>query len=253
MEFFFQELTNILNIVPAPRHALYFRVVLKSFYILLKEKLKRLLYWSNRVARLFQHLIFDWTTCRRNLRRIILPVVIMAFFAKISHTITLKTLLKAVLCIATVSFAFLLINVYHIKSVHIFKRNVSTERQTNGVVADHVDNINAMECTDNMFMSPMGCLPCPNGTFSFPGWSECKPFLNCSEIAFQVHLKRKGFRGVTKHKWMAEWRGHEVVYMNCSSHGAMKRCLRGMTRMERFQGPFVTRLIGRCYDRLEVS
>ena len=96
-------------------------------------------------------------------------------------------------------------------------------------------------------------MPCPNGTFSFPGWTECKPFLDCSEIALQVHLKQNVFRGITKVKWMAEWRGHEVVYMKCASRGFSKRCLRGMTRMETFQGPFVTRLIGRCYDKQEVS
>ena len=179
-----------------------------------------------------------------------LLVVIMAFFAKIPYR--LKTLLKAVLCIITVSLALRLINVYHNKHISNLKHNITAEMQTNGV-ADHVDKHDMMECADNMFISPNGCLPCPNGTFSFPGWSECKSFLNCSEIALQVHLKKRGFGGVTKQKWLAEWRGHKVVYMNCPCAGCKKRCLRGMTMMETFQGPFVTRLIGRCYDKLEVS
>lgn len=180
-----------------------------------------------------------------------LLVAMMAFFAKIPHR--LKTLLKAVLCIATVSLALLLINAYYNKPVGILKYNITVETQKNGV-AYHVDKPHAMmACTDNMFISRSSCVPCPNGTFSFPGWTECKPFLDCSEIALQVHLKQKVFGGITKVKWMAEWRGHEVVYMKCASRRCEKRCLRGMTRMETFQGPFVTRLIGRCYDKLEVS
>lgn len=179
-----------------------------------------------------------------------LLVVIMAFFVKIPHR--LKTLLKAVLCITTVSLALRLINVYHNKPPDILKYNITAETQTNGV-PHHVDKHAMMACGGNMFISHNGCLPCPNGTFSFPGWSECKPFLNCSEIALQVHLKKKGFGGITKQKWMAEWRGHKVVYMNCPRASCKQRCLRGMTRMETFQGPFVTRLIGRCYDKLEVS
>ena len=179
-------------------------------------------------------------------------VVTMAFFAEIPHR--LKTLIKAVLCIATISLAFRMINMYHNKPVRLLRRNITTETQTSGV-AGHVNKNAMMECADNMFTSPNGCLPCPNGTFSFRGWSECKTFLNCSEIAFQVHLKQKEFGGITKQKWIAEWMGHKVVYMNCSrrAEGIKKRCLRGMTRMETFQGPFVTRLIGRCYDRLQVS
>ena len=180
-----------------------------------------------------------------------LLVVIMALFAKIPHR--LKTLLKVVLCVATVSLALLLINAYQNKPVSILKHNVTAKMQKNRV-AYHVDKSHAMTaCGDNMFISPSGCLPCPNGTFSFPGWTECKPFLDCSEIARQVHLKQNAFRGITKVKWKAEWNGHEVVYMKCACKSCKARCLRGMTRMEMFQGPFVTRLIGRCYDKLEVS
>ena len=112
---------------------------------------------------------------------------LMALFAKIPHR--LKTLLKAFLCIAAVSLALLLINAYHIKPVGILKYNVTAKIQRHGV-AYHVDKPHAMTaCGDNTFISPSGCLPCPNGTFSFPGWTECKPFLDCSEIASQVHLK----------------------------------------------------------------
>ena len=47
------------------------------------------------------------------------------------------------------------------------------------------------ECSSNMFASRKGCFPCPLGAFSFPGWSECKPWLNCLEIALEVHLIRR--------------------------------------------------------------
>ena len=117
--------------------------------------------------------------------------------------------------------------------------------------AFHAQNIS---CSDNTFPTPGGCVPCNTGTFGFSGWSECKPLLNCSDIALQVHLKKRVFGGVVKRKWLADWKGHRVVFVNCSSNSARvkTKCLRGMTRMEQLQGPFVTRLIGRCYEKLEV-
>ena len=47
-----------------------------------------------------------------------------------------------------------------------------------------------LACFDNAFLTPSGCITCPNGTFSFPDWSECKLFFNCSEIIHQVYPKR---------------------------------------------------------------
>ena len=58
---------------------------------------------------------------------------------------------------------------------------------------------------------------------------------------------------MVKEKWLADWKGHRVVYVNCSRARVKMQCFRGMTRMEQLQGPFVTRLIGRCYEKLEVG
>ena len=86
-------------------------------------------------------------------------------------------------------------------------------------------------CLDETFSTPDGCVPCPNGSFSFPGWSKCVPFLNCSEIAHQVYPKQRirSIRGGwTKEIWLADWKGHEVVHLKCRNGAGVKtRCLRG--------------------------
>ncbi|KAL9975562.1 hypothetical protein ACROYT_G012737 [Oculina patagonica] len=110
-----------------------------------------------------------------------------------------------------------------------------------------------LTCLDNTFPTPDGFnLPCPNGTFCFTGLSECEPWLNCSHIALQVLPKQRIHGGMMKEKWLADWKGRQVVYMNCSRPNFKKQCFRGMTRIEKLQGPFVTRLIGRCYENLEI-
>ena len=110
-------------------------------------------------------------------------------------------------------------------------------------------------CSSNMSTTRESCFPCPLGTFIFSGWSECTPWLNCSQIALQVHPIRRLTGGVTKPVWLADWKGYQVVLINCSATGGVKRksCTKGMSIMEQIQGEFVTRLIGRCPEKLEVS
>ena len=110
-------------------------------------------------------------------------------------------------------------------------------------------------CSSNMFATRDGCMPCPRGTFSFPGWSECTPWLNCSEIALQVHPTRRFHHGITKLVWHADWQSYHVVFINCSAQDPVKRehCSKGLSIMEQIQGKFATRLIGMCPDKLQVS
>ena len=109
-------------------------------------------------------------------------------------------------------------------------------------------------CSSNMISTREGCVSCPRGTFSFPGWSECTPWLNCSEIALQVRPTRRFHHGITKLVWHAEWNGYHVVFINCSARDALKRehCSKGMSNLERIQGQFVTPLIGSCPEKLQV-
>ena len=154
----------------------------------------------------------------------------------------LKLLCRVIYYSSVVSLVLLLIYVYC--------------GQLNGTLkASDTIKINSVACPDYTFSSPEGCLPCPRGTFSFSGWSECKPWLNCSDIALQVHPRRRIPGGMIKGTWLADWKGHQVVYVNCSRPiASFKRiCLHGITRIEQLQGPLVTRLIGKCYDKLEVS
>ncbi|KAL9975561.1 hypothetical protein ACROYT_G012736 [Oculina patagonica] len=178
-----------------------------------------------------------------------LLIILMAFFARIPHR--LKCLCKAVLCIAIVFLALILIFVYNSEPAGILPLITSDETQPDSVPR-HVKKQVIMACSDNMFISLEGCLPCPNGTFSFSGWRKCEPLLNCSDIALQVQNRQRIRGGFTKNIWLADWKGHEVVYLKCKSEGVKTRCLRGMTRMEKLQSPFVTNLIGKCYEKLEI-
>ncbi|XP_078363999.1 protein O-mannose kinase-like [Oculina patagonica] len=161
----------------------------------------------------------------------------------------LKILCRVIYYTSAVWLVLLLIYVYYGQlngtlkpSVKIKKKNKTFLTQARQKTA----------CSDYMFSSPEGCLPCPRGTFSFSGWSECRPWLNCSEIALQVHAREQIPGGMIKGTWLADWEGHQVVFVNCSRPSFKRICLRGMTWMERLQGPFVTRLIGKCYDKQEI-
>ena len=165
----------------------------------------------------------------------------------------LKQLCRVIYYSSVLFLVFLYIYVYcgHFTSTLEIKRQ--EKKESRGFPHQQPTSNTNITCSDNTFQKRDGCLPCPNGTFSFPGWKECKPFLNCSEIALQVHPRKRIPRGIMKEKWLAEWNGHRVVYVNCSRPSAKPQCTRGMTRLEKLQGPYVTRLIGRCYENLKVS
>ena len=166
-----------------------------------------------------------------------------------------KSLCKVVLCLGTVSLTLLfVVRGYLGMSIATLSFNFTSSRTQRDGVAYHVKKqANSAACSEGMFLSPNGCLPCPNGTFSFPGWIECKPFLDCSEIASHVHSKQRIIGGATKQIWLADWKDHEVVYLKCRRPRVQKHCLRGMTILEKLQSPFVARLIGKCYESFEVS
>ena len=169
---------------------------------------------------------------------------------------TPKSLSKVVVCLTTVSLALLFaINAYLFMPIVPLNFYITSTNgtQSNGVAYHVKKQANSTACSGGMFISPNGCLPCPNGTFSFPGWFECKPLLNCSEIASQVHSRRRIPGGFTKLISLADWKGREVVHLKCLWPGVRERCLRGMTMLEKLQGPFVTRVIGKCYENFEAS
>ena len=124
--------------------------------------------------------------------------------------------------------------------------------QTNSVAYHVKKQANVTAYSEAMFISPNGYLSCPNGTLSFPGWFKCKPFLNGSEIVSQVHSRRWILGGFTKLIWLAVWKDREVVHLKCLRPGVTKRCLRGMTILEKLQGPFDTRVIGKCYENFDL-
>lgn len=114
-------------------------------------------------------------------------------------------------------------------------------------------NLPLTECPANTRATCEGCVPCPPEMFRLPGWKDCIPWLNCSDIAVQVHLRRRFTHGVTKRVWRAEWNGYDVVLINCSSRKSKREnCLRGLTNLKLLQGEFVTRVIGNCPEKFQV-
>lgn len=113
---------------------------------------------------------------------------------------------------------------------------------------------NARVCPSNTVPALEDCAKCPFGTFSFAGWSECKPWLNCSQISQEVQSTSRFHHGVTKLVWHARWNGHHVVFVNCSTRDAVKRdhCSKGLSNLEQIQGEFATRLIGSCHEKLQI-
>ena len=114
---------------------------------------------------------------------------------------------------------------------------------------------NIRVCPSNTVPALEGCAKCPLGTFSFAGWSECKPWLDCSQISQEVRSTSRFHHGVTKLVWHARWNGHHVVFVNCSTRNAVKRdhCSKGLSNLAQIQGEFATRLIGRCHEKLQVK
>ena len=161
----------------------------------------------------------------------------------------LERLCRAIYCSGVIFLVFLYIYVFfgHITST------LETGNKIKRYPAAFHTNTRNITCSDNTFPTRDGCEPCPNGTFSFPGWRKCDSWLNCSDIAFQVQNRQRIQGGFTKQLWLAEWKGHKVAYLKCKGAGVKTRCLRGMTRLEKLQSPFVTRLIGKCYEKLEVG
>ena len=160
----------------------------------------------------------------------------------------LRRLLRAIQCLSTAALVIFIIHVYFIRS-GTQSDGASIKNNATTLVPSR------MVCLSNTFATRKGCMPCPQGTFSFPDWSKCTPWLNCSQIALQVHPTTRILRGATKLLWRAEWKGHQVVFVNCTPIETNRggRCARGISIIERIQGEFATRLIGTCPDKLQVS
>ncbi|KAJ7337124.1 hypothetical protein OS493_009976 [Desmophyllum pertusum] len=79
-----------------------------------------------------------------------------------------------------------------------------------------------------------------------------RAFIELFKYRFHVHPINRIKGAFTKQIWLADWKGHQVIYVNCSRTKFKKRCLFGITRLEQLQGPYVTRLIGLCHDKVEM-
>ena len=159
----------------------------------------------------------------------------------------IKFLLRAIQYFASACLILFLIRLYTTGQKETSKQLILRQRTDN---REPSTNKRDVQCPGNMFISRKRCLPCPLGHFSFPGWSECQPWLNCTTISLQVRPRAR-IGGYRKQVWLAGWNGYQVVYSNCS--WSRRKCLHGMKIMEQLQGVFVSRLIGLCYEKVEVS
>ena len=112
-------------------------------------------------------------------------------------------------------------------------------------------------CRSGFFFSPSNktrCLPCPPGTFSFPGWLVCMPRLTCTTLMHgEVRLKRFIGAGAIKQVYLAEWRGVDIAYA-VSVRGDSPDFAHNLRMLERL-GPseHVNQLIGSCQDRFALT
>ena len=138
----------------------------------------------------------------------------------------------------------------------LIRASCTDQKDTAGVIGSRQQVVNGTSslCPANKYKSREICLPCPRGHFSFRGWSKCRAWLNCTAISLEVRTEAL-MGGYTKVIYIADWNGHRVVYSKCSrkEREFRERCMHGMRMMEQLQSDFVTRLIGVCYERLEVS
>ena len=113
-----------------------------------------------------------------------------------------KTLCKGVLCISPV--CFLLFTFY---VLFVAKKD---GKRTGSVVGASVKNSqrkHLVECASNFYPgNPSGhaaaCSPCPVGHFSFRGWIACIPYLDCSNIALNVRIRRRIGTPLVVGKWL---------------------------------------------------
>ena len=168
-----------------------------------------------------------------------------------------KTLCKGVLCISPV--CFLLFTFY---VLFVAKKD---GKRTGSVVGASVKNSqrkHLVECASNFYPgNPSGhaaaCSPCPVGHFSFRGWIACIPYIDCSNIALNVRIRRRigtpGRLNAVKKIYLADWFGYDVVLVKCAHKMFEEDCLHGMRMTEGLQGSqLVVQLIGICYESLEV-
>ena len=138
----------------------------------------------------------------------------------------------------------------------LIRASCTDQKDTAGVIGSRQRVVNGTSsCPANKYKSREICLPCPRGHFSFRGWSKCRAWLNCTAIFLEVRSEAHSIGGYTKVNYIADWSGHRVVYSKCSRNGRefKERCMHGMRMTEQLQSDFVTRLIGVCYEKLEVS
>lgn len=112
-------------------------------------------------------------------------------------------------------------------------------------------------CPANYYPVNDTCEKCPIGEFSMPGWVGCMTWLDCDNISHNVRVRRRigkpGHLNAVKEVYLADWSGYDVVYSRCAHEMYSDDCMHGMNMVQGLQdSSFIVRLIGVCYDNLEV-
>ena len=115
------------------------------------------------------------------------------------------------------------------------------------------------QCKEGYFFSQTdnACLPCEKGSFSFKSWIGCHPWLDCTDIEFNVRtrglLSTVSHNNAVKSIYLADWHGYTVVYMKCASEMFWDDCQHNTMMVKGLQGSeLVVQLLGTCDEKQEV-
>ena len=100
------------------------------------------------------------------------------------------------------------------------------------------------------------CVPCPSGSFSYPGWLTCRPYLTCDDLAGgAVRIARYLASGAIKHVFLGHYTLHSsipVAYAVSNQHPADFQ--NHITVLKDLApSPLVVQLLGHCQDKYVVT
>ena len=180
--------------------------------------------------------------------------IIMLFMAARIDRV-LRSLCRTIQFVSTAGLVLLIIHLWWGELNIIRPRRMLPYAQSGPSNAPTTRSTKHERCPANAFPSNGRCSPCPLGTFSYSGWQACQTWLNCTAISTEVQVNSRIPAGFTKTLWRATWKGHGVMFVNCTRSGQRiaTRCRQGIERMAQLQGEYVTQLIGICQEKRQVK
>ncbi|KAM9820766.1 protein O-mannose kinase [Neosynchiropus ocellatus] len=87
---------------------------------------------------------------------------------------------------------------------------------------------------------------CPPQHFKMTTMTNCNPWLQCEQIAAEVHRLKLIGQGAVKKVYLAEWKSQKVAVSKLSSEDYLEDFLHGVSMLKLLQGARVVQLVGFC-------